>query len=137
MKLRFLVLVIAGILIGLPTGFAQQRAERPVRITKGPLFESISDHSAVIAWSTDEQGSSRVEYGTSPHNLDQMGEAPWGADGRTHRVELRNLRPDTTYYFEVETGQARGNGSDVETRGRLSFRTQPRGAPPLHEQQPR
>lgn len=108
-----------------------------VRFTKGPFIEYLDEDSAVLAWSTNVQGSTRVEYGTSPRNLDQVAEAPWGADGRTHRVELRNLRADTTYFFEIETGQARGTGGEVESRGRLSFHTLPKGSPAIRNQPPR
>src|SRR5690349_3591659 len=40
-----------------------------LRITSGPTVEDVTDHSAVITWSTNIQGSSRVEYGTSASNL--------------------------------------------------------------------
>ena len=67
-----------------------------------------------------------------------MAEAPWGANGRTHRAKLTNLQPSTTYYFRVETGQAQGmNGEEAETRRGLSFTTTPPGAAPLHYQRPR
>jgi phosphodiesterase/alkaline phosphatase D-like protein len=133
MNARFLVVVLTGVfaamMICAPPHMAAQ-----VDITQGPVLESVSDHSAVIAWSTNKEGSTVVNYGTDPRNLSQVAEAPWGANGHTHRVELRNLQPNTTYYFRVETGQTRhGNGEAVETQGAISFRTQPQGAPPLHE----
>jgi phosphodiesterase/alkaline phosphatase D-like protein len=132
MKARFLVVALAAV-FAIMTYTPPQLAAQ-VDITQGPVLESVSDHSAVIAWSTNKDGSTVVNYGADPRNLDQVAEAPWGANGRTHRVELRNLRPNTTYYFRVETGQTRGgNGAAVETQGVISFRTQPEGAPPIHE----
>jgi phosphodiesterase/alkaline phosphatase D-like protein len=132
MKARFLVVALAAV-FAIMTYTPPQLAAQ-VDITQGPVLESVSDHSAVIAWSTNKDGSTVVNYGADPRNLDQVAEAPWGANGRTHRVELRNLRPNTTYYFRVETGQTRGgNGAAVETQGVISFQTQPEGAPPIHE----
>ena len=133
MKARFLVVALAAVFAAIMTYTPPQLAAQ-VDITQGPVLESVSDHSAVIAWSTNKDGSTVVNYGADPRNLDQVAEAPWGANGRTHRVELRNLRPNTTYYFRVETGQTRGgNGAAVETQGVISFRTQPEKAPPIHE----
>ncbi len=78
------------------------------RITSGPKVENVTSNSVVIAWSTDINSSSVVQYGTNRNNLDQVAEAPWG--GVTHRVTLQNLQPGTVYYFRVTSGQARGNG---------------------------
>ena len=98
-----------------------------VRITQGPVVERVEADSAVIAWSTNLKGSSRVNYGTSPNNLTELGEAPWGQGGLTHRVTLHNLKPDTNYYFAVETGQAQGTGgAEVESNRVQSFKTRPR-----------
>jgi len=135
MKTRLFVVGLTGVfaMIMMMTCLSPQLAAQ-VDITQGPVLESVSDHSAVVAWSTNKEGSTVVNYGTDPRNLSQVAEAPWGANGHTHRVELRNLQPNTTYYFRVETGQTRGgNGTAVETQGVISFRTQPQGAPPLHE----
>jgi phosphodiesterase/alkaline phosphatase D-like protein len=101
-----------------------------VHITNGPIIEKLTDNSATIAWSTDKKGSSRVSYGTDSNNLTKLGESPWGEGGLTHRVELRNLQPNTTYYFNVETGQAQGTaGAEVESQRTMSFKTPPQSAP--------
>lgn len=102
-----------------------------VHITSSPVIEKLTDNSATIAWSTDKKGSSRVNYGTDPNNLTNLGESPWGQGGLTHRVELRNLQPNTTYYFNVETGQAQGTGgAEVESQRTMSFKTPAPGGPP-------
>ena len=133
MKARFLVVALAAVFAAI-MAYAPPRLAAQIDITQGPVLESVSDHSAVVAWSTNKDGSTVLNYGTDPRNLAQVAEAPWGANGHTHRVELRNLRPNTTYYFRVETGQTRGgNGAAVDTQGVISFRTQPEGAPPIHE----
>lgn len=101
-----------------------------VQITNGPVIERLTSNDATIAWSTNRRGSTRVNYGTDPNNLTQLAESPWGKGGDTHRVELRNLQPNTTYYFSVETGQAEGTGgAEIESPKSMSFKTPPAGAP--------
>jgi len=95
-----------------------------VQITNGPIIEAAFGNSARIAWSTNIPGSTRVNYGTDINNMNELAEAPWGQGGRTHRVELKNLKPNTTYFFQVETGQAAG--SDVESHV-YSFKTPAQG----------
>jgi purple acid phosphatase-like protein len=108
-----------------------------VHITGGPVIEKLTDNSATIAWSTDKKGSSRVNYGTNSNNLTKLGESPWGQGGLTHRVELRNLQPNTTYYFSVETGQAQGTGgADVASQRTMSFKTPAHGARPETDVKP-
>ena len=123
-----LTMLLGVWLMILPASFliAQTGNSQWLQITSGPVIESADDHSATIAWSTNRRGSSRVTYGTDPNNLTQLGEAPWGQGGLTHRVELKNLQPNTTYYFRVETGQAQGTGGEVESETVQSFTTRSR-----------
>ncbi|GEM_PF-1808856 len=101
-----------------------------VKITSGPTVQKVSDNSAVVTWTTNVKGSSRVNYGTEPNNLTQLAEAPWGAGGLTHTVQINNLKPNTTYYFEAETGQAEGTGgAEVSSNNVMSFKTTAPGAP--------
>jgi phosphodiesterase/alkaline phosphatase D-like protein len=44
-----------------------------------------------------------VKYGTDPNKLDQTSQESWGAT--THRVEIKNLQPNTQYYFNVQSAQ--------------------------------
>jgi hypothetical protein len=100
-----------------------------VTITSGPVIEHVDSNSATVAWSTNVKGSSRVYYGINPNNLIQLAESPWGAGGLTHRVDIRNLKPGTTYYFTIETGQAQGTGgAEVESKTVMSFTTPTSGA---------
>src|SRR5215471_18199990 len=89
------VLLMAG------TAFLWSQSQN-MQITQGPKVENTSDKTAVIAWSTNVQGSTVVKFGTDQNNLSQTAQAPWG--GLTHRVTLRTLQPGTTYYFDVESG---------------------------------
>ena len=104
-------------------GDTGEAADASIKITNGPVVESVTNNTATIAWSTSRQGSTRVTYGTNANNLTELAESPWGQGGLTHRVELKNLQPNTTYYFTVETGQAKGTGGEVESQKVQSFRT--------------
>ena len=85
-----------------------QKAEK-VKITHGPVIESMKP--VTIAWSTNVNASTILKYGTNPASLTQTAEARWG--GRTHRVYLHNLKPDTTYYYRIESTQAQGTGTQA------------------------
>jgi phosphodiesterase/alkaline phosphatase D-like protein len=92
-----------------------------VRITNGPLVKNTSDTATEIAWSTDVQGSSIVKYGSSPTALTQTAEAPWGGTREpngdyNHSVSVRNLKPNTTYYFVVATTQGAGTGTQAQSQ---------------------
>jgi phosphodiesterase/alkaline phosphatase D-like protein len=100
------------------------------KITNGPVIESVSDHSAMIAWTTDKAAGSYIAYGTDANKLDQKEAKAWG--GTNHRLELKNLQPSTTYYFQVRSENARGSGADVESPV-ASFQTVAKGAAPNRE----
>lgn len=61
-------------------------------------IENISPTSAVISWQTNEYSSSAVNYGldTSYGNRAQVSELT-----KDHKVEIANLEPNKTYFFEV------------------------------------
>jgi len=105
-------------------GVNQQGSQK---ITNGPVIEYTTDHSAVIAWSTKDAAGTYVAYGTDKNNLNQRAEAPWG--GTNHRVEIKNLQPSATYYFQVRSDNAKGSGADVESNVD-SFTTVAKGAAP-------
>ena len=103
------------------TGQTQQQNQRTsVEITQQPRVESTGDNSATVMWSTNVQAGSRIRYGTDRNNLSQTATAPWG--GVTHRVELKNLQPNTTYYYQVISEHASGSGTSA-TSNIDQFRT--------------
>jgi len=113
-------LTIAALAVGLGT-FAsaaplphsgqsqQQNQNSSVQITQQPRVESDTGNAATIAWSTNVQAGSKVMYGMNPNQLSQTATAPWG--GVTHRVYLKNLQPNTTYYYQAVSEHASGSGT--------------------------
>lgn len=99
-------------------------ASNAVQITNGPVVEHVTDTTAEIAWSTNVNSGTTLRYGIDPNHLDQAAGMPWG--GLTHRVTLKNLEPNTTYYFKAESGQGQGTGTMAET-GQSSFQTKAAG----------
>jgi len=123
------------------SGASLAQQSRTLRITDGPRVENVSSNSAQIAWSTNAAAGTMLLYGTDQNRvqnrLDQgwpanqiqpsdtnpgMAETPWG--GTTHRIQLTNLQPQTTYYFAVRstagentTGNTTSNVSSFTTRG--------------------
>jgi len=84
------------------------------RITNGPVVTETTRDSAEVSWSSDSPGSSIVKYGTSPNALNETAEKPWGGKREpngdyNHTVWVKNLKPNTTYFYKVETGQAPWN----------------------------
>ncbi len=90
---------------------ATPQASVEASITHGPVVESTTANSAVIAWTTNVSSGTVVQFGTDPDHLNSGSAMPWG--GYTHRVTLRNLQPDTTYYFRASSPDAQGSGGTL------------------------
>ena len=104
MRSRISILIL---LLGASIALAQNQ----VQITQGPKVEHVGSDTAVIAWSTNVSAGTTVKYGTDPNNLTQSAAMPWG--GITHRVTVRDLQPNTTYYFRAVSSHAQGSGTEA------------------------
>ena len=79
---------------------------------------NITSYSAVITWTTDEQSSSQIEYGTtssygSSTTLDNTMVS-------SHTVSISGLSSWTTYHYRVKSRDAAGN---LATSGDYTFTT--------------
>ncbi len=108
---RFLFIPL---LIVVLAAWAAALPQASVSITNGPIVEGTTDTTAVIAWTTNVNASTRVMYGADSSHLDKIAEMPWG--GITHRVTIKGLQPGTTYYFQVASTQAQGSGTGINSR---------------------
>ena len=76
-------------------------------ITLGPTTSSITSSGASITWTTDEQSTSQVEYGTT---ISYGTLTPLDSTLVTsHSVSLSSLSPNTTYHYRVRSKDAAGN----------------------------
>lgn len=87
---------------------------QPVKIIHGPVVEFVTDSTAQIAWSTNENSGTVVHYGTDPDKLTEKASMPWG--GLTHRVLLRHLHSNTRYYFKTESADGQDTGTRAEAK---------------------
>ena len=116
--------ILVGLSILYTSRAALPQAQSPqsdsVQITHGPVVENVTDTTAIIAWSTNVNAGTLLRYGTDPQHLDQTASMPWG--GLTHRVNLKDLKPGTTYYFQAESNEGQGTGTSAQTTP-ASFQT--------------
>ncbi len=93
---------------------AQERAsgiKDAVDIVSGPEVQNLTGTSATLTWTTNKTAATRVRYGTDAKNPAQRAYEPGGST--QHSVQLTNLKPNTTYHYEIETrgGKDRYKGS--------------------------
>jgi hypothetical protein len=116
---RALVILVIAVLSGRLS--AQVSPTTPeaaqVRITEGPRIELAKEYLTIISWTTNNPGGSPVHYGvvrygTDPHNLIQTAKSPVRLNpdhsSTVFRVRLDNLKPQTAYYYTVDSMQANG-----------------------------
>lgn len=123
---------IAVLLLSTIDGFAQDttnshntpkrktQAVHDVKVTYGPSVQSLTDTTAFITWSTNVSANTVLRYGTKPDALDQVAQSPSG--GTTHSVHLKDLTPETTYYYRV--GSVAPQTTEPMS-GPASFKTKP------------
>ncbi len=133
MKALWVMAVAAGLTIGAAAQTAQSgtKAQNPnpreraeenaqerasgindtVDIVSGPDIQNLTGTSATLNWTTNKTAASRVMYGTDQKNPSQHAYEPGGST--QHSVQLSNLKPNTTYHYEIETrgGKDRYKGS--------------------------
>ncbi len=93
-----------------------------VKVTDGPELESANDSLAIIRWTSTNPGGSDehfgvVYYGTDAKNLSETAKSHIRLNP-THsytvfRVRVEGLRPKTTYYYKVDSVDARGASDGV------------------------
>ncbi|MDA2927165.1 alkaline phosphatase D family protein [Acidobacteria bacterium AH-259-G07] len=102
------------------------------QITHGPILGRLGSTEIGVWARTDRPGEFRVRYGTSPDALRQTSLAAITAIERdnTGWVHIRDLQPDTKYYYELMAGSPQRPRSELGG----SFRTLPTGDQFRHPQ---
>lgn len=98
-----------------------KRAAR-VQITEGPELESTHDTQAIVRWTSNNPGGSDehfavLHYGTDPKNLNLIAKSHIRLNQQhsntVFRVRALDLKPHTTYYYKVDSEDAKGNSDGV------------------------
>jgi phosphodiesterase/alkaline phosphatase D-like protein len=101
-----------------------KRAPR-VHITEGPKIESVRDNDAIITWTSNNPGGTDehfgvVHYGTDPEHLTQTAKSHIRLNQNhsytVFRVSVNGLKPQTTYYYMVDSMQATGQSDGVKSK---------------------
>jgi beta-lactamase superfamily II metal-dependent hydrolase len=96
----------------------------PAPIISNVHEENVTETSADIVWTTNENADSLVRYGTSPGTYTNTVSDPTMVT--THRLTLNNLTAATTYYYQVESTDS---GSNTSTSSEYNFTTSGGGGP--------
>jgi len=91
----------------------------PPQILTAPQIAWLTDQSATIEWTTDEQSTSIVQFGTEA--LDLRREDPELTT--QHRITLTNLTPGTAYKFQTSSVDGSNNGPTLSSE--ITFQTDP------------
>jgi phosphodiesterase/alkaline phosphatase D-like protein len=93
-----------------------------VRIIKGPEVELAKNDLTIIRWTSSNPGGSPehfavVHYGTDPKDLSQTAKSHVRLNQdhsyTVFRVRIEDLQPKTTYYYRVDSADARGRSDGV------------------------
>jgi len=105
------------------TPAAGQAATATAGVSRGPAVEYVSDHDAVIAWTSRNPVDMQAHFGTAANSMNQTADAVENSRGTNHRVKLNNLQPNTIYFYQMTAA-----GQPVGAMN--TFKTVPKGAPP-------
>ncbi|MGI8770712.1 MAG: fibronectin type III domain-containing protein [Acidobacteriaceae bacterium] len=114
------------------TILAPAKAAAHVRIKNGPELESVKDNVAIIRWTSNNPGGSDehfgvVHYGADRAHLDQVAKSHIRLNQNhpetVFRVRVDGLKPQTTYFYTVDSMQ--GNGRTDGVKSGVSHFTNP------------
>jgi phosphodiesterase/alkaline phosphatase D-like protein len=103
-----------------------------VHITEGPSLESVKDNLAIIRWTSNNPGGTDehfgvVHYGTDPEHLTETAKSHirlnHNHSSTVFRVRVGGLKPQTTYYYTVDSMQ--GTGASDGVKSKLAHFTNP------------
>lgn len=69
------------------------------------VVSNITDSRVTVSWYTPAAVVGSIRYGSSESNLSNIAEEDNPSDSlEIHSIEITNLQPDTTYYYEIISG---------------------------------
>lgn len=119
----FILLVAIGVgvyLVKTRTSYDTRADEKAV--PKQIMITNVTDTGFSVSWITDKATSGLVKYGTEVNSIKQSAlddrDQLTGESGmfELHHVSLKSLKPQTTYFFKLESGgkQFDNNGKAFE-----------------------
>ena len=75
----------------------EEKAGEHLRILKGPYLQRMSPRSVVIMWETNIPVGGYIAYGETSHPDKKLAVG----QGKIHEITIDNLKPETTYRYEV------------------------------------
>ncbi|HCL29021.1 MAG TPA: hypothetical protein DIC52_11350 [Candidatus Latescibacteria bacterium] len=90
-------------------------------ITEEPAVIYQNDEVATIQWTTDEDATAQIDFGTAADSLLFIRTS--SSTGDDHEITLTNLTPATEYFYQVTSSDLSNNGPTVTDV--LSFTTDP------------
>jgi phosphodiesterase/alkaline phosphatase D-like protein len=103
-----------------------------VRVTQGPTIELAKRDFTIITWTSNNPGGTDehfgvVRYGTDREHLTQVAKSPVRLNqnhaSTVFRVRVDGLKPQTTYYYAVDSMQ--GNGKSDGLKSAVNHFTSP------------
>jgi len=104
-------------------GFERQPV-RPGKSNDSKSCAGAEEHLTIINWTTNNPGGSPVHYGivhygTDPNRLIETAKSPIRLNpdhsSTVFRVRLDSLKPQTTYYYTVDSMEATGKSDGVKS----------------------
>lgn len=90
-----------------------------------PYVQQVTDSSALVRWHTDIDTDGTLDYGETK----ALGQRTTGGSGQWHLATLRDLKPNTHYYYRIGSGaivQSQSKGSaPLAATEMQSFHTYP------------
>jgi len=95
-----------------------------VEVTQGPEIERADSYLTIVRWTTNNPGGSPqhygvVHYGTDPKDLSQTAKSPIRLNpshsDTVFRVRIDGLKSKTTYYYTVDSMEAKGTSDGVKS----------------------
>ncbi len=78
-------------------GATQEEAPKDVRIT------NVTDTSFTVSWTTAKEALGFISWGETENSLTRTEEDEVGAPGVTHILSVKSLKPETNYFFKINS----------------------------------
>lgn len=117
LNLKKVLAIVIGVILGVIVIFvaftlAQNIFTRATDVKpQDVVISSVTENSAKVTWTTDQETLSNIEYGTSATALSFS--APETGKTKSHSVDLTLLSKSTTYYFQIAVGDQKYDNGGI------------------------